>query len=191
MKKNLGKGKKIVAAILICALLLAVAAFSFTELPFSAAKIEGTKDYSHAIASVEGITTANPRVIDIAMLGSHDSFTNDIVWNSPVDPDAIGGIEMQTPVKELIWGISRRYAVTQTLDAYDQLRAGARYLDIRLSWFEEEYYTKHGFISAPFQKQAEQILRFLADNKGEVIILNFQQMHFFNQRMRAKSMLWF
>jgi hypothetical protein len=62
------------------------------------------------------------------------------------------------------------------------LRAGARYIDVRISWYEGDYYTKHGYISAPFKMQLEQMLRFLAENPGEVVVLNFHQVSLLNQK---------
>jgi hypothetical protein len=195
MKTKKSKLRKVIAITGICLLVLIAAFIVLFETPGDTVTKKPTADYSHAMASIEGITEANPRIIDIAMLASHDSFSNRIEWNSTDDPWEVanGAFQTKSPLRELLWGISRRFAKTQNLDAYDQLRAGARYLDVRVSWYDgysgnpkrelpAGYYTKHGYISAPFKMQIEQMLQFLAENPGEVVVLNFHQLNLLNQK---------
>jgi hypothetical protein len=183
MKKKSGL-KKILAGIGLCLLALIVLFVVLFETTGDTVKKKATADYSRAVSSIQGITEANPRIIDIAMLASHDSFSNRITRESADDPWEVakGSFQTKSPFREMLWGISRRFTKAQNLDADGQLRAGARYIDVRISWYEGDYYTKHGYISAPFKMQIEQMLQFLAENPGEVAVLNFHQLNLLNEK---------
>ncbi|GHT71644.1 hypothetical protein FACS1894110_25040 [Spirochaetia bacterium] len=184
----MGKKKSILnrigAIVGICLLVLVLLFAVLFEVTGDRVTKKPTADYSHAVSLIEGITEANPRIIDLALLASHDSFSNRIKWSSADDPWEVakGAFQTKPGLRQLFWGISRRFTRAQNLDAYDQLRAGARYIDVRISWHEGDYYTKHGFISAPFKIQLEQMLQFLAENPGEVVVLNFHQLNLLSQK---------
>jgi hypothetical protein len=115
----------------------------------------------------------NKRVLDIAMLGAHDSFSNEINIFSKIDPYGTDSI-MEGVTGFLVKGFITKQSVTQISDAEILLKSGVRYLDIRLSYFENTWYTKHNYLSGDFQPIAEQITEFLDANAGEFLVLDFQ-----------------
>jgi len=112
-------------------------------------------------------------IIDVAMLGAHDAFSSEINIFSELDPYETNGI-MQGFTGLLIKGFIVKQAVTQLSDATTLLNQGVRYLDIRLSFYEESWYTKHNYISEEFIPITNQITNFLDDNPGEFLVLDFQ-----------------
>lgn len=113
------------------------------------------------------------KVVDIAMLGAHDSFSSEINLFSKLDPYETNGI-MQGATGVLIKGFIMRQSITQISDAEVLLNSGVRYLDIRLTYDEETWYTKHNYLSGDFEPIANQITDFLDHNTGEFLILDFQ-----------------
>ena len=113
------------------------------------------------------------KVVDIAMLGAHDSFSSQINIFSKLDPYETNGI-MQGTTGLLIKGFIMRQSITQISDAEELLNSGVRYLDIRLTYDEETWYTKHNYLSGDFEPIAAQITDFLDNNTGEFLILDFQ-----------------
>jgi len=115
-------------------------------------------------------------VVDIAMLGAHDAFSNEINIFSKIDPYETNTI-MQGFTGFLVKGFITKQSVTQISDADTLLKSGVRYLDIRLSYYEETWYTKHNYLSGDFEPIANQITNFLDNNSGEFLILDFQHIH--------------
>lgn len=113
------------------------------------------------------------RVVDIAMLGAHDSFSNEINLFSKLDPYETNDM-MRGATGVLIKGFIMRQSITQISDAKELLSSGVRYLDIRLTYDEENWYTKHNYLSGDFEPIANQITEFLDENLGEFLILDFQ-----------------
>lgn len=113
------------------------------------------------------------RVVDVAMLGAHDSFANEINIFSTLDPYETNGI-MQGLTGVLIKGFIVKQSITQISNAEELLKSGVRYLDIRLTYDEETWYTKHNYLSGDFEPIANQITEFLDSNTGEFLILDFQ-----------------
>lgn len=118
----------------------------------------------------------NQLVVDVAMLGAHDAFSNEINIFSKLDPYNTEGI-MQGITGLLVKGFITRQSVTQISNAETLLKSGVRYLDVRLSYYEESWYTKHNYISGDFEPIVEQIKNFLDVNSGEFLILDFQHIH--------------
>ncbi|MBI9008963.1 MAG: hypothetical protein JEZ05_02940 [Tenericutes bacterium] len=112
-------------------------------------------------------------VVDIAMLGAHDAFTSEINILSKLDPYESNGI-MQGMTGVLVKGFITKQSVTQISDANTLLKSGVRYLDIRLSYYEDKWLTKHNYLSGDFEPVATQITSFLEENSGEFLILDFQ-----------------
>ena len=113
------------------------------------------------------------KVINIAMLGAHDAFSKDIGLFSPVDEPSADDI-IKSPVGFFVKGFIVRQSVTQLATAEELLNAGVRYLDIRLTYDNGDWYTKHNYIAADFLPIADQITAFLDANDGEFLILDFQ-----------------
>lgn len=136
-------------------------------------KVSSDTDYSSWMS--ENVSNEQ-RVLDIAMLGAHDAFSNEIGYTSDVDPYLTDDVFRGVP-GSLLKGFLVKQSVTQTGNVTDLLSSGVRYLDIRLSFFEEKWYTKHNYISGEFEPIAEKITEFLDDNPGEVLILDFQHVN--------------
>jgi hypothetical protein len=64
----------------------------------------------------------------------------------------------------------------QGVDVYEQLRAGARYLDLRAMWHMADYHMYHGDVASlnRLSSVLDQIQQFLKENKNEVLILDFR-----------------
>ena len=74
----------------------------------------------------------------------------------------------------MVYNMSR----AQSADVYDQLSAGVRYFDARLSRQDNgEFWTRHGLLSDAFRDVATTIAQFAKENPGEVIVLDFQSMY--------------
>lgn len=128
------------------------------------------------ISSVPNISVKNPKINEIAMLGSHDAFSDKISTASDPDPGN-KGIMSSKFFSALTKGISTRFAKTQELDAKGQLSLGVRYFDIRASIIGGEWWTKHGLLSGKLDEYILQILEFAEEHNGEVIILDFQHVY--------------
>lgn len=112
-------------------------------------------------------------VKDIAMLGAHDAFSSEINIFSDLDPYETNSI-LQGATGVLVKGFMVKQSVTQICNATTLLNQGVRYLDIRLSYYDDTWFTKHNYISEDFESIADNITDFLEENPGEFLILDFQ-----------------
>lgn len=134
-------------------------------------------DYSDVIR--EGVGSNNPHVVDIAMLGAHDAFSQKINGRSKIDPAEDSGSILRNPVaKVLASGLFVRLARAQLDGPATMLRLGVRYFDVRISDVEGEWYTKHGLLSAPLSQYLDEFIPFLKNNPGEFIIFDMQHIYF-------------
>lgn len=147
------------------------------QYPSALTKKKSTQNRGVVLADIPGIVQANPRLQDLLILGSHDSCSDQIGWHSVMDPVEV---EKKTPfanplLMPFIKGVSARFSKAQSCGVTQQLQAGARLIDIRLTWYQGTYYTRHSLISGPFEPYLREILTFLADSalKGEVLLLYF------------------
>ncbi len=131
----------------------------------------------------EGIANnQNPLIQDIALLGAHDAFSHDIQLFSPVDPgESPDALVSQTPLRFFMGGVFVRYAKAQTVGTQKLLERGVRYFDVRVSFHESEWVTKHGLISNQLHHYLLPIISFLNDHPGEFVILDFQHVYLANQ----------
>ena len=161
--------KKILKAVLIVFLLLIL----IINLPVvSVGHKTSDLDYSNWMSE----TLDNDiRVVDIKMLGAHDAFSSDINFFSA--PDKYADSIMKGIPGTLLKGFLVRQSVTQITDANGLLRSGVRYFDIRLTYDEGTWKTKHNFVSSEFQQIANSITKFLKKNDGEILILDFQHIN--------------
>lgn len=116
------------------------------------------------------------RVVDVAMLGAHDAFSEEIHYFSDIDPYNNDSVFEGIPGM-LLKGYLVKQSKTQTSNVTDLLYSGVRYFDIRLSYTEENWVTKHNYVSSEFEPIAEDITEFLTDNPGEFLVLDFQHIH--------------
>jgi hypothetical protein len=128
-----------------------------------------TNDYSNWMnESIDG----NPKLVDVKMLGAHDAFSSEINFLSEVDPYASGIFKGVPGV--LLKGLLVRQAVTQNANVNELLSSGVRYLDIRLTYKDNEWYTKHNYLAEQFEPIGENLVRYLDEYSGEFLILDFQ-----------------
>lgn len=67
----------------------------------------------------------------------------------------------------------RDWTITQENSVYEQLNRGIRYLDLRVnySFSDDTFYTTHTFTEIQLERILEEVLRFLEENREEVIVL--------------------
>ena len=90
--------------------------------------------YDSVLGDIEGITEANPRLVDIAMIGAHGSGSYNVKANA-----TMGTVDQRSTLGKmnpLIKGMTYRLAKTQTVDVRTQISMGARYLQIKCSYYE-------------------------------------------------------
>lgn len=174
------KLKNTIIALVVIALVFTL--FSVLLLSDSFANEKGhlSGDYYNVISSVPDIALKNPKINEIAILGSHDSFSDKITTSSELDP-ANTGIMASKAFGAISQGLFTRFSVTQELDAAGQLSLGVRYFDVRTSLYSGEWWTKHGRLSGKLDDYLTQILQFAEQYEGEVIILDFQHSYFGEQ----------
>jgi len=115
---------------------------------------------------------SNPNIVDIKMLGAHDAFSNEINVFSKIDPYADGIFNGFTG--KILKGLLVRQSITQIADTKELLNSGVRYFDVRLTYTDNNWYTKHNYISEKFDTIAEDIVNYLDNYTGEFLILDFQ-----------------
>ena len=128
--------------------------------------------YGTVLANIEGITEANPRIADIAMLGAHDANMFSLSAKNGVEHTAESGALGK--VFPLSKGLQYRMAVTQTVSPYDLLMQGARFLQFKFSLEEDGWRAAHTVLGRQFEEDILDVLRFLDEHPGEVVLLLFQ-----------------
>lgn len=135
--------------------------------------------YKTVLADIEGISAANPKIVDIAMLGAHDANTASIQYGNPLDGEGENGILGKVyPVSK---GFQYRYAVTQTVSVGQILLQGARFLHLKYSYYNGDWVACHSITGRALEQDVVEVLRFLEDAKGEVVVLLFQPGYFGDQ----------
>lgn len=174
MKKIIGIISTIISSLIVLSILLVVF-FGVSAFTFSSGKTTA-KDYSNIIKeNVSG----NPLVVDIAMLGAHNAFSNAITTKSTVDPAESKDSRLRNQYLMLISrGLSARMAKGQKSSATDLLKHGVRYFDVRASFYEENWYAKHGYLSDKLETYLLEMIDFLQNNDGEVLVLDFQHVYY-------------
>lgn len=175
------RSKKIIIAIVVVVLVLivGVSALVTAVLVPSSVGVEQAplyNEYGRVLGNIDGITTANPRYIDLAFLGSHDSFTSELTRTDDFDLYLPQAVHTFFP---LIKNFNYRFAKTQTVDIYQQLMQGVRFLHIKVSYFQNEWYTSHMVMSGKLEKHLADLLRYLSlsEAKGEIVGVLFQPIY--------------
>ena len=138
--------------------------------------IDGTGNtdsaYGTVLADIEGITQANPRIVDIAMLGAHDANTSSLSVSCGADDS------VESPLLSAIFPISSgfqyRYAVTQAVSPYRLMMQGARFMHFKFARIDGVYRASHSVLGREFVFDILDVLRFLDEHPGEVVLLLFQ-----------------
>ncbi len=174
----MSKKAKILIAVFVPLGVIAVFLTIFLSVVFQGKNIRagiGATDggYDCVLSDIEGIVEANPRIVDIAMLGGHGSSSYNIEAGGKFGlSDADGAMAKFDPI---IKGFTFRFAKTQTVDVRTLLSQGARYLQIKCSKYSDGiWWAEHALLSVPLEKIVTDILDFLADTKGEVLLPMFE-----------------
>lgn len=140
--------------------------FSFTRDRYT------ENDYRHIMRDN---ILANPRVVDVAMLGAHDAFSNNISRSSGIDPNEDADAIINSGAARLLGGgMFVRVARAQKSSAYDLCARGVRYFDVRITRYEDDWYTMHGLISDRLEGYVLDILKFLDETSGEFVVFDMQ-----------------
>lgn len=176
MKKRKSKIKKFLNNLLLTLIFLIIMilvypySFSFTKIKqgnYQNIIKESLKDNQDVL------------VTNIAMLGAHDAFSNKISLTSKVDP-AETGIVSTPVINKIIKGMIVRQTKTQKSGTEKLLTNGVRYFDIRLSFVNNTWFTKHSLISDKLSTYLIPMIKFLSQNPGELVVLDFQHCYYGN-----------
>jgi len=77
------------------------------------------------------------------------------------------------PITPIIAG----WGEAQSLDVYNQLKRGARYLDLRVVHERGGYFTEHGMAGASYEDVLTQVAAFLTDHASEIVLCVFNHFH--------------
>jgi hypothetical protein len=141
------------------------------------------KDYAHIM---KDNITGDPLVTDIAMLAAHDALSYGITKDSPFDSDGIKGAEAivgflndKGIINAVGGGVISRLSAAQKSSAYELLKRGARYFDLRVAEYKGEWYICHGpAISVKLSVCLEDFMRFLDETDGELVVLELRHVYF-------------
>lgn len=132
--------------------------------------------YGTVLGDIDNITVANPRVIDIAMLGSHDAMSDQLDPYGPIDyADKDGILGKIDPITK---GFQYRFGVTQSVSIGQQLMQGSRWLHIKYTNYDGVWYGTHAHLSNTIEYYVTEILTFLESHPGELVLIEFQPMYF-------------
>jgi len=86
--------------------------------------------------------------------------------------------------KSLEVAVERTWAVAQTKTVFQQLEGGIRYLDLRVSLAtDSQWIVHHGDIPGnKLQTILHDVVKFLAHNKGEIVVMEFSDVKAFTQQ---------
>jgi uncharacterized repeat protein (TIGR02543 family) len=139
---------------------------------FSSTTTRDNYDYHERIMT-NSLFSSNIKFLDIAMLGAHDAFTHnlssDSAWDS-LDPNYPSSFER--------WLANSRVSAlskAQTSDAYTMAKYGARLFDVRLTRYNNSWYTAHGKISNTYASYITDTLKFMEEHPREVIVFDIQR----------------
>lgn len=116
-------------------------------------------------------------IINLAIPGSHDSMTYGINSKSRPAPDAEKDM---LDIYKVMPCVVRKWAKTQKFNTMEQLKAGVRFLDLRVAKkdAENQYYFVHGLYCEEVEGPLEDMRKFLDDHPDEFLIVDCQ--HFYN-----------
>ncbi len=136
----------------------------------------GYKNDKYANILKDANIAADTRVVDIAMLGAHDAFSSNINLLSAPD-SAESGIVKNKAVNAVFKGGLVRVLKAQQDGAKVLLNRGVRYFDVRISYVEGEWYTKHGLLDTNLFYYLKDIYDFLENRPQEFVILDVQHIY--------------
>lgn len=116
---------------------------------------------------------------EIAIPGSHESFSSGLDPASEIGPDEPPAIQLLGPLAK---GVVYNWSKTQSLTFKQQLSAGIRYFDLRVASRagSPDIYFVHGLYGSKVKDGVKEIVEFLDSNKKEVVILDFNHFYLMN-----------
>ncbi|TGZ65933.1 hypothetical protein CRM22_005626 [Opisthorchis felineus] len=135
-----------------------------------------SQSLSEWMTNLPGEVTLQP-INRLAIPGSHDSFTSAITNDSIPSPDC----DVYSLVRNLPQNIAgpmlRPWTTTQGLNTIDQLRAGIRYLDLRVAVRsvrneDDVFYIVHGQYICPMVNALREVAEFLREHPQEILLLD-------------------
>jgi len=127
---------------------------------------------------------------DLVIPGSHDSGTFFLDQQLEIGPDEPASIQNLVSIfGKFAKSVLYNWSVTQSLNIYQQLKAGIRYLDLRVAYREtdSELRIVHGLYGCPISEILEDIQKFTEEHPKEVVILDFN--HFYHMDCEAHQRL--
>ena len=85
-----------------------------------------------------------------------------------------------------IFEVLRDWSLTQNLDIAGQLNLGARYFDLRPTFYQNDFYTYHGLVGPSFADILGQIKDFLGTVSRELVILDVSHFANFQNEQHAQ-----
>ena len=172
LNRNMNKPLKItlisVSSLIKCAF---VSFVLLMQIPTTTFHKSNYVDHSHFFREImnENKNFANVPLTRIRMLASHDSMSNDINYQSFPNKSE------DTMASNLFFrGLGKGFMVRisrgQKDNVYEQLMAGIRYIDFRITNIDGVFYTSHGLVSNTLETNLKLILKFLDENPGEFIM---------------------
>lgn len=159
-------------------IILISAIFFFFQCPAPFKTVNTNNDYSHVLKDIYDLNEnfGELSLSKIALLGSHDCLSDKIDYSSKPDTTRSktnnDNFANNMFIYYLARGLTVRLARAQSKDVYNQLKAGSRFLDIRITDIDGEFYNTHGLISDRLDNNLNLILKFLDENPGEFVIFN-------------------
>ncbi|KAL4624884.1 PI-PLC X domain-containing protein 2-like [Arapaima gigas] len=137
----------------------------------------GRKSNADWMALLPPSLTAMP-LKHLAVPGSHDSFTFWVDVTAPVGPDQMAIVKHLAFIFRLLAKkVMKKWSMTQNLTFREQLEAGIRYFDLRVSSKPGEpgceIYFIHGLFGHKVCNGLNDIDAFLSDHPKEVVFLDF------------------
>ncbi len=130
---------------------------------------ETTNDYNNWM---KDNLSSDTLLIETKMLGAHDAFSSEINYASV--PDVSADSIMTGLPGALLKGYLIKQSITQKTDSEGLLKNGVRYFDVRLTYNDGDWVTKHNFVSGDFTLIASNLVNYLETYQGEFLILDFQ-----------------
>lgn len=175
------KKSKILIGVFVPLGIIAVFLTVFLSVIFQAKNIRagiGATDgsYDQILGNIEGIVEANPRIVDIAMLGGHGVSSYNVQAGGTFGlSDANGAMAKFDP---LIKGFTFRFAKTQMAAVRTLLSQGVRYLQIKCSRYSDgTWWGEHVLLSVPLETIVKDLLQFLSSTQGEVLLPMFEPVY--------------
>lgn len=138
-----------------------------------------------------GNAIADKPLNQLILPGTHDSgtyqLTNEIAKNQDIS-DKINKLKY-IGVGFIVNSVIKKWSKTQDKNIYDQLKSGVRYLDLRLSYWDDknDFYVTHGLFGPKFSDVAAQISRFLNENPKEILVIQIGDMNYLGVESKAQS----